>query len=450
MTAAGTAEPYAWRPNSVPQNRFLASRAGEALYGGAAGGGKSAAQLACPLRWIHNGHFRGLYLRREATYLGDAIDKSESLYPLLGGRLVRTPRVMWTFPSGATIWFNHCEHEKHIRNYDSFEFSLVLFDELTHFTEKMYLGIRARLRGTDPTLPYWSRAGTNPGGEGHDWVFRRFSPWLDRRPEYKGPRAGYGERLWFKGDDLVAAGTPKSVSRTFIPALATDNPAVNEEYQGNLLQLDQVRRKQLADGDWLVKPAAGMYFQRAWIKEWLDKPPAQPSARIRYYDLAAGGDYAVGLKYSRVPPLWIVEDVVRLRGTPHQVRGLVYSTAKIDGPGVAIHIEQDPGQAGKDQAYSYTSAEELQGYSVHFRPKRIDKVTAFGPFSAQCEGGLVGFVRGGWNVPFFEEAEGFPEGDNDDQCDAASGAHAVLTDSSAMFGAAMDAMRRREQSGKGL
>jgi predicted phage terminase large subunit-like protein len=433
------------RSPTGPQYRFLASSAGEGLYGGAAGGGKSAGLMAMFLRWIHNPNFRGLYLRREAQYLGDAIDKTEALYSLVGGRLVRTPRIVWTFPSGATIWLNHCEHEKHVRNYDSFEFSLVAFDELTHFTQKQYLGIRARLRGTDPTLPYASRGATNPGGEGAEWVFNRWAPWLDTRDEYKGVRAESGERLWYRGDDLVPPGTPDSISRTFIGARLSDNPHIPADYRARLLQLDPVRRAQLDKGDWLVRPAAGLYFQRAWIKEWFDKPAAMPSARVRYWDLAAGGDYAAGCKYSRSAPLWYVEDMLRLRGTPHQVRQLVFNTAKQDGPGVQIYVEQDPGQAGKDQAFSYASAPELQGYTVHFRPKRTDKITSFGPFSSQCEAGLVAIVRGAWNTPFFDEAEGFPEGDYDDQCDAASGAHAVLSGSYAdKLAAAMDAVKKRQ------
>ena len=147
--------PVAWRPNAGRQTRFLASTAKRALYGGAAGGGKSAALLACPLRWIGNPNYRGLYLRREAAYLGEAIDKSERLYPLLGGVLVRSPRVTWTFPSGATLWMNHVAHDADISNYDSFELSEAIFDELTHFTERQFVGICARLRGTDPALPYW-------------------------------------------------------------------------------------------------------------------------------------------------------------------------------------------------------------------------------------------------------------------------------------------------------
>ena len=106
----------------------------------------------------------------------------------------------------------------------------------------------------------------------------------------------------------------------------------------------------------------------------------------------------------------------------------MFDTAQEDGPGVEIWIERDPGQAGKDQELTYVTAEELQGFNVRFRPKRVDKVTAFAPFSAYafCSSRLVIVQRASWNREFFEEAEAFPEGGHDDQCDAVSGAHVVL------------------------
>jgi len=236
-----------WQPNPGRQTRFLASTAKRGLYGGAAGGGKSAALMACPLRWIGNPNYRGLYLRRESQYLGDAVDKTRKLYPALGGRLVMGPRILWTFPSGAELWMNHCAHENDIANYDSFEFSEVLFDELTHFTERQFTGICARLRGTDPTLPYWSRAATNPGGIGHEWVKRRWGAWLD--PKHASP-AGEGELRWMLRGVEVPQGTPRATSYTFIPALLDDNPKVDPSYRAELEELDPLRRKQLIGGDW--------------------------------------------------------------------------------------------------------------------------------------------------------------------------------------------------------
>ncbi len=413
-----------WRPNPGPQTAFLASSAREVLYGGAGGGGKTDALLACPLRWIHIATYRGLYLRREAVYLGQAIDRSLEIYPHLGGRLVRTPQVKWIFPSGATLWMNHCEHDSDVANYDSFQFAEILFDELTHFSERQYRGIRARLRGTDTRLPYWSRAATNPGGRGHEWVFKRFAAWLD--PTYE-RRARPGETRWFKKDAEVTCATPLALSRTFIPARIEDNPHLGQEqYRAQLQDLDPVRRAQVEDGNWLVKPAAGLYFKREWVRV-VDVGPAEVRWRVRYWDLAAGGDWAVGVRMAVTESgLFVVEHVVRLIGTPGEVRDAVERTAFLDGPEVPIVVEQDPGQAGKDQVFSYAVALGAKGFALYGRPKRVDKVTAFGPFSAQAQAHNVVVVRGVWNGPYFDVLEGFPEADHDDDVDATSGAHAVL------------------------
>lgn len=246
-----------WTPNPGPQTSFLASTAKRALYGGAAGGGKSAALFALPLRWIANPRYRGLYLRREAQYLGDAIDKTRRIYPQTGARLVLGPRIVWTWPSGAELWLNHCAHENDVANYDSFEFAEVLFDELTHFTERQFTGICARLRGTDPALPYWARAATNPGGEGHAWVQKRWGAWLDpKHPR----RAAPGEHRWVLRGREVPEGTPHALSYTFIPALLKDNPHVGAEYRAQVEDIgDPVRRAQLLDGNWDAKPEGALW-----------------------------------------------------------------------------------------------------------------------------------------------------------------------------------------------
>lgn len=384
--------------------------------------------MACPLRWIDNPRYRGLYLRREATYLGDAVDKSRALYPSLGGVLVQSPRIEWRFPSGARLWMNHCERESDVANYDSFEFSEVLFDELTHFTERQYDGICARLRGTDPSLPYWSRAATNPGGVGHEWVKRRWGAWLDGK--HKRPAAP-GETRWYVREHEVTASDPRALSYTFVPALLADNPHVDAGYVAQLEALDPVRREQLLRGDWDAAYGEGKLFHRDWWV-YLDAVPDDIEASVRAWDLGAtaDGDPTRGVLLHRRPagvtPRWIVADVASVRGAPHEAETLIASTTERDGYRVTVCLPQDPGQAGLAQVQHLTR--RLDGYHVVSRRPSTAKVVRWGPISSQAGARNVGLVRGPWTSALVAEGHAAPDGPHDDQLDALADAHATLAD----------------------
>lgn len=179
-------------------------------------------------------------------------------------------------------------------------------------------------------------------------------------------------------------------------------------------------------------PVDGMLFQVRAITV-LDATPAQAGAQVvRAWDLAAtdaaGGrdpDWTVGIKLMREPGgRFVVLDVVRLRGGPHEVEAAIVSTAERDGKGVAIRLPQDPGQAGKSQA-QYLGV-KLAGYRVTAVRETGDKATRAGPVAAQANMGNVAMVRAAWNGAFIDELAGFPAVSHDDQVDALSAGFAAL------------------------
>ena len=450
MTPSPTTTPanVLWRPNPGPQSQFLASTAYEVLYGGQAGGGKSAALIAMPLRWATHPEFNGLVLRRESTQLGNLLTKARKVYaPAFPGAHFHGTENRWTFPAGATLRFNHCKEENDKYDYQGDEFAFVGFDELTHFSRSQYLEIATRIRSASAGLPRYLRATTNPGGIGHEWVFERWGAWLNPNYEAEGlairrtsngrrlPPARPGEVLWVlrKGDrdTFVPRGTPRAKSRQFIPAALADNPALLQEdpdYETRLDDLDPVRRAQLKGGDWLAKPGAGLYFKRDWFS-FLDSAPAG-IRWVRAWDLAAttptpttDPDWTVGVKLGLHGDAIVIGHIARMRGNPGEVERFVRQTAEADGRTVPIRLPQDPGQAGVAQAATYQKM--LDGWSVRFVRPTGDKITRAGPLSAQASppARRVVLVRGTWTDAFLDEAEGFPEGAHDDQIDAAADAY---------------------------
>lgn len=431
-----------WTPNPGPQTDFLELDVDEALYGGAAGGGKSESLLVDALYDYQEPTYRALLLRRTLPELKESlIDRSQELYRPLGGRYNITDHV-WRFPSGAKVLFDSLEHENDKFKFKSKEFQFIGFDELTSFTEGQYRYLGSRLRSSHG-LKTRMRSGTNPGGIGHDWVLQRFGPWLNRDPGYNGLRAQAGEVLWAltdpeTGEDRwVPEGTRFSLSRTFIGAKVEDNPYLTEDYVARLKALDPLTRKQLEEGDWMARPSAGIFFKRAWFPI-IDAEP-RTGITVRFWDRAAteendpstgkppnDPDWTVGLKFniSHDGELTIC-DVVRMRGNPGEVEKTIVQTADVDGRNCHIWFSLDPGQAGKFEFAAY--AKKLMGYIVQAMPETGDKVTRAKPISAQAAAGNCRVVRGYWNRVFFEEVEAFPTvGVHDDQVDALSGAFSAV------------------------
>jgi predicted phage terminase large subunit-like protein len=201
-------------------------------------------------------------------------------------------------------------------------------------------------------------------------------------------------------------------------------------YRANLMAMPLVERERLLGGNWLIRPAAGMYFRRGWCPT-IEAVPANLNV-VRGWDIAAtrdngsnDPDWTCGTKMGRAADgRYFLLDHVRMRGSPHDVERLIRNTALADGPRVMISLPQDPGQAGKAQAQALVKM--LAGFRVSATPETGDKITRFGPFSAQAEAGNVEILRGAWNERLVSQLEGFPEGLHDDDADSTSRAFNAL------------------------
>ena len=245
-------------PNAGPQSEFLEAPEREVLYGGAAGGGKSFAMLADPVRYFDHPQFSGLLLRHTTEELRELIFKSQELYPKAVTGIKWSERKMqWTAPSGARLWMSYLDRDEDVLRYQGLAFSWIGFDELTQWaTPYAWDYMRSRLRSTAPDLPVYMRATTNPGGRGHHWVKKMFIDPSPPNKRFNATDIETGEELKYPAGH-IRAGKPL-FKRRFIPARLVDNPYLAEsgDYEAMLLSLPDQQKRQLLDGDWDIKEGA--------------------------------------------------------------------------------------------------------------------------------------------------------------------------------------------------
>ena len=247
-----------FKPNPGPQTDFLAAGEREVLYGGSAGGGKSYAMLADPLRYMGHPQFSGLLLRHTTEELRELIFKSQELYPKIWPGIKWSERKMqWTAPSGARLWMSYLDRDEDVLRYQGLAFSWIGFDELTQWsTPYAWDYMRSRLRSTAPDLPIFMRATTNPGGRGHGWVKKMF---IDPSPygkNFDATNIETNEVLRYPAGHSKAG--KALFKRRFIPARLSDNPFLSQsgDYEAMLLSLPEQQRRQLLEGDWDIKEGA--------------------------------------------------------------------------------------------------------------------------------------------------------------------------------------------------
>ena len=247
-----------FKPNTGPQTQFLAAGEREVLYGGSAGGGKSYAMLADPLRYMGHPSFSGLLLRHTTEELRELVWKSQEIYPKIWKGIKWSERKMqWVAPSGARLWMSYLDRDDDVLRYQGLAFSWIGFDELTQWaTPFAWNYMRSRLRTASSDLPIYMRATTNPGGPGHGWVKKMFIDPAPYGKTFDATNIETGEVLKYPAGHSKAG--QSLFKRKFIPARLSDNPYLSREgdYEAMLLSLPEQQRRQLLEGDWDIKEGA--------------------------------------------------------------------------------------------------------------------------------------------------------------------------------------------------
>ncbi len=476
--AASASSPIVIRPQPGKQELFLRSPADICIYGGAAGGGKTFALLLECLRNTDHKHFEAVIFRQSRPQIlsaGGLYATSQEIYPYLGATSVLTPNVQWRFPSGAKVTFAHMFYEKEKYNWQGSQIPLLMFDELTHFTESQFFYMFSRNRSTCGVKPY-IRATCNPDGE--SWVAKFIEWWID-------PETGYADesrcgklRYFLRQNNVIHwADSRRELydafnlhtqddkervkSVTFISAKLSDNKAMMQHdpgYMGALMAMSEFDQEQLLNGNWKIRRSAGHYFKRSKVTP-LSAIPTDVVRWVRAWDLAATapgeieeleglpqamrqmrrGDesaYTAGvLLGKRRNGRIFVADVINVRENGADVRKLIQTTAASDRAfygNVTIRLPQDPGQAGKDQAQSFVRM--LGGYTVSTALESGDKVTRAEPFSSQWLAGNVDVKEAPWNDEYFRQLENFPVGKLKDMVDASANAYLELENGKPEFG----------------
>lgn len=404
--------PFCPEQPSINQKVFLRTYSIEALFGGAAGGGKSSALLMAALQYVDIPGYSAILFRRTFADLslpGALMDRFRTWCANYEEIHWNANSYVATFPSGARISFGYLNNTNDYLRYKGSEYQFIGMDEVTEIRESDYRYLFSRLRrpSTGPlsSVPLRMRCASNPAP---NWVRQRF----------------------------IVEGQEKG--RIFVPSRLTDNPGIDaESYRQALSALDPIERRRLEEGDWWSTTLGTMFDRTSAIIIDIDEVPTFTSAAriVRFWDLAAtepnqstpDPDWTVGTLMLFDQGVAYVIDVKKKRVKADKVEQFVAQTAYEDGVATPIRMEQEPGSSGKalmDQYARYV----VPGFDFGANRSTGDKITRARPFAAALANGNVRVVRGAWLSDWLDELSAFPESaPHDDQVDSATGAFNYLT-----------------------
>jgi hypothetical protein len=295
-------------PTAGPQTDAYFSDADVMLYGGAAGGGKSA--LMCGLALQE--HERSLIIRRQYSDMGGLTDDLVKFYGSREG-FVSSPRPRLRTKDGRKIEFGALQNEGDEFNFQGSPKDLICFDEASQLKYSQVKFVMGWLRSTKKGQRCRVIFGTNPPtSTDGEWLIDMFAPWLD--PKHPNP-AKHGELRWYitnesgrdeevdSGEIVVRNGKNYiPLSRTFIPARLDDNPYLRDTgYRATLDAMPEPYRSAMRDGNFMLsrQDADCQIIPSEWVraaqKRWLDvkgQPPPNVPMCAMGVDCSGGGkDY---------------------------------------------------------------------------------------------------------------------------------------------------------------
>lgn len=447
--------PKTIRPQDGPQTMFLSSEADIVVYGGAAGGGKSWGLLLEPIRYKNIPGYNATIFRTQFTDLikpGSLWEESYKLYENVKGAIPKLGDRQWAFrdKSGnirSKVTFAYI-NEQNMQNYKGSQLCMIGYDELCDFSEKVFFFMLSRNRSTCGVIPY-IRATCNPDPD--SWVAEFISWWIDPQTGYAIPERSGVIRWMIRRDEKIYWADSKEElcerfglvseedkmeprSVTFIASSVYDNKEllrVNPQYLGNLKAMAEVERERFLNGNWKIKPAAGLYFRRNQVKV-VTEAPDDIQFVVRGWDIAAtektatnDPDFTAGVLIGRRKNgKFVVLDVVNQRVSAGNVETLLVNTSLSDrarfGRLYRVRLPIDPGAAGKIAADAYIK--KLAGFSVEAERVTGSKILRATPFATQWQNGNIEVLAAEWNDSYFSQLEFFPDSKHDDMVDASADA----------------------------